>query len=489
MARHEEEDFQLPPEIRLHLYAESLEEAHKKIDELIDKVEKIHKEIFKPELTAVDALKQAVLSDRQFDRERKYKKSKVRDMSLAAEGKLQIEWAERQMPVLVKIRERFEKRKPLAGLKIAACMHVTKETAVLMRTLHAAGADVALCGSNPLSTQDAIAAALADEGINVFAWRGLNNQDYYWCINQVLDIQPNITLDDGADLVSTIHSKRQELMKNIFAGQEETTTGVIRLKSMARDAALKYPVIAVNDTPTKNLFDNYYGTGQSTLDGIMRATNILLAGKIFVVCGYGHCGKGIATKAKGMGANTVIVETDPVKALQALMDGFLVMSIGDASSFGDIFVTATGDKNVIRGEHIEQMKDGAILANSGHFNVEISIPDLEKLSSSKRKIRESVEEYKLTDGRKIYLLAEGRLVNLAAAEGHPSSVMDMSFANQALVCEWIVKNYADLEDGVHDVPKEIDTEVAELKLESMGIKIDKLTDEQAKYLSSWEEGT
>jgi len=416
-------------------------------------------------------------------------KYKVKDISLAEKGKLKIEWAERHMPVLMKIRKEFERTKPFSGLTIAACLHVTKETAVLVKTLKIAGAVVALCGSNPLSTQDDVAAALIKEGINVFAWRGLSNDEYYWCVNSVLDFKPNITLDDGADLISTVHSKRQELLKDIYAGQEETTTGVIRLKAMARDKALKYPVIAVNDTPTKNLFDNYYGTGQSTLDGIMRATNILYSGKNFVVCGYGQCGKGLATKARGLGSNVIVCEVNPVRALQAVMDGFRVITIHEASRIGDVFVTVTGDKNVIRGEHIKEMKDGAIIANAGHFNVEISIPELEGLAKNKRTIKDNVEEYELGDGKKIYLLAEGRLVNLAAAEGHPSEVMDMSFADQALVCEWIIKNYRNLGNDVYDVPKEIDDKVAELKLESMGIKIDRLTEEQAKYLSSWEEGT
>jgi len=416
-------------------------------------------------------------------------KFKIKDISLADKGKLKIEWAEKHMPVLMKIRKDFEKTKPFAGLTIGACLHVTKETAVLVETLKAGGAVVALCGSNPLSTQDDVAATLVKKGINVFAWRGLSNDEYYWCLNQVLDFRPNITLDDGADLISNVHSKRQDLLKNIYAGQEETTTGVIRLKAMAKSNALKYPVIAVNDTPTKNLFDNYYGTGQSSLDGILRATNILYAGKNMVVCGYGQCGKGVTTKARGLGANVIVVETNPVKALQAMMDGFRVMPISDASRIGDVFVTVTGNKNVIRGEHIREMKNGAIMANAGHFNVEISIPDLEKMANDKRVIKDNVEEYELKDGKKIYLLAEGRLVNLAAAEGHPSEVMDMSFSNQALVCEWILKNYKNLDGEVYNVPKEIDDKIAELKLESMGIKIDSLTEEQEKYLSSWEEGT
>ena len=412
---------------------------------------------------------------------------KVKDLSLSSKSKLNIEWAENHMPVLMKIREIFSQEKPLKNILIAACLHVTKETAVLVKTLKAGGAEIFLCGSNPLSTQDDIAAALVKEGISVFAWRGQNKEDYYWCLNKVLDSNPNITLDDGADLISTVHSKRKDLLENIIGGQEETTTGVIRLKAMEKDNALKYPIIAVNDTPTKRMFDNVYGTGQSTIDGILRATSILLAGKNFVVCGYGYCSSGIAKRAKGMGSNVIITEVDPIKALKAVMDGFKVMPLIEAAKIGDIFVTATGNKNVIRKEHMELMKNGVILANSGHFNVEISISDLENLSSEKRKIRENVEEYKLKNGKKIYLLSEGRLVNLAAAEGHPSEVMDMSFANQALCTEFLVKNK--LDPGVYDVPEEIDKRVAKLKLEVMGIKIDKLTEEQEKYLKSWKEGT
>jgi adenosylhomocysteinase len=413
---------------------------------------------------------------------------KVKDISLSEQGLLKIEWAEKHMPVLMRIRKEFEKTKPFKGLTIGACLHVTKETAVLAKTLKAGGATVALCGSNPLSTQDDVAAALAKEGINLFAWRGQSSEEYYWCINKVLDFRPNITLDDGADLISTIHSKRQELLKDVFGGQEETTTGVIRLKAMARDNALKYPVIAVNDTPTKRMFDNVYGTGQSTIDGILRSTNLMLAGKNFVVCGYGYCGRGVAERARGMGAHVIVTEVDAVKALKAVMDGFKVMPLKEAAKIGDVFVTVTGNKNVIRKEHIQLMKDGAVLANAGHFNVEISIPDLESLSKGKKRLKENVEEYALKNGKRIYLLAEGRLVNLAAAEGHPSEVMDLSFANQALCCEYIVKNYK-MEIKVHDVPKEIDERVAKLKLITMGIEIDELTAEQEKYLKSWEEGT
>lgn len=414
---------------------------------------------------------------------------KVKDLSLADSGNLKIEWAENHMPVLMKIREEFEKTRPFEGIVIGACLHNTKETAALVRTLKAGGATVALCGSNPLSTQDDVAAALAKEGINVFSWREQTNEEYYWCINKVLDFKPNITIDDGADLISVVHSKRTELIKNIFGGQEETTTGVIRLKSMERDCALKYPIVAVNDTPTKRLFDNWWGTAQSTLDAIMRTTNVLLAGKTFVVCGYGHVGKGLAARARGMGSNVVVAEVDPLNALRAVMEGFRVMTIKEASKIGDIFVTVTGDKNVISKEHMKEMKDGTILANSGHFNVEISIPDLESISKGKRTIRPNVQEYTLNDGRRIYLLAEGRLVNLAAAEGHPSEIMDMSFSNEALACEWLVKNNEKLEPIVYDVPKEIDGRVAKLKLESMNIRIDELTEEQKKYLKSWEEGT
>ncbi len=393
------------------------------------------------------------------------------------------------MPVLMKIREEFKKKKPFKGLTISCALHVTKETAVLMKTLKAGGAQVALAAANPLSTQDDIAAALAEEGINVFAWAGETEEEYYWCINQVLDFRPNITLDDGGDLVTTIHTKRQDLLKNVYFGQEETTTGVIRLRAMAKDGTLKYPMVAINDTPTKRMFDNVYGTGQSTIDGILRATSIMLAGKIFVVCGYGYCGSGVARRARGMDANVIVTEVDPVKALKAVMDGYRVMPLREAAKIGDIFLTDTGDKDVIRKEHIELMKDGAIIANSGHFNVEISIPDLESLSKSKREIRKNVEEYTLKNGKKVYLLGMGRIINLVAAEGHPSSVMDMSFSNHVLCCEYMVKNYKKFKPGVYNVPKEIDNRVAQLKLESMGIKIDKLTEEQRRYLSGWQEGT
>jgi adenosylhomocysteinase len=412
----------------------------------------------------------------------------VKDKSLAPQGHLQIEWASSHMPVLNLIKNRFQKEKPLKGLTLAACLHVTKETAVLVQALTAGGAKIILCGSNPLSTQDDVAAALADSGVHVFAWRGQNTEDYYKCIDKVLDYKPTITLDDGADLVGTLHSKRQAELKNVKGGTEETTTGVIRLRAMERDGSLKYPIVAVNDAYTKYLFDNRYGTGQSTIDGILRATNTLLAGKTFVVGGYGWCSRGIAMRAQGLGANVIVTEVQPIRALEAVMNGLRVMSMAEAAPIGDIFVTATGDISVIRMEHMQKMKDGAIMANSGHFNVEINIKDLESLSTAKRTMRPNLEEYTLKDGRKLYLLAEGRLVNLAAAEGHPSEVMDMSFANQALSSEYIAKS-AKLQPKVYVVPKELDETVAELKLKTMGIKIDELTAEQKKYLSTWEMGT
>lgn len=412
----------------------------------------------------------------------------MKDISLAEQGDLLTEWASAHMPVLTQIKQRFEKEKPLKGLAIGACLHVTKETAVLVHALNAGGAKVALCGSNPLSTQDDVAAALAKMGVNVYAWRGETTDEYYWCVNKVIDYKPVITLDDGADLVGTLHSKRIEALQAVKGGTEETTTGVVRLRAMEKAKALKYPIIAVNDAYTKYLFDNRYGTGQSTIDGILRATNVLLAGKNFVICGYGWGGRGLATRARGMGAHVIVTEVNPVRALEAAMDGFQVMSISEASRVGDIFVTVTGDTSVVRKEHMVNMKDGAILANSGHFNVEIKIPDLESLASSKRTLRPNLEEYRLKNGRKLYLLAEGRLVNLASAEGHPSEVMDMSFANQALCVEYIAKTRK-LEPRVYNVPSEIDGTVAALKLKSMNIKIDKLTQEQRKYIASWEEGT
>jgi adenosylhomocysteinase len=412
----------------------------------------------------------------------------VKDRSLASQGHLQIEWAEKHMPVLNIIKKRFEKEKPLKGQTLAACLHVTKETAVLIKVLIAGGANVALCGSNPLSTQDDVAAALADSGVHVFAWRGQNTEDYYKCMDKVLDFKPTITMDDGADVVGMIHSKRQNQIKDIIGGTEETSTGVVRLRAMEADGTLKYPIIAVNDAYTKYLFDNRYGTGQSTIDGILRATSVLLAGKNFVVGGYGWCSRGIAMRAKGLGANVIVTEVQPTRALEAVMDGYRVLPMAEAAPIGDIFVTATGDINVIRKEHMQRMKDGAIMCNSGHFNVEINIPDLESLTKAKRTMRPNMEEYSLNDGRNLYLLAEGRLVNLAAAEGHPSEVMDMSFANQALCSEYVAKS-GKLQTKVFNVPKEIDEKVAELKLKSMSINIDELTAEQKKYLSTWEMGT
>ncbi|MGQ9460674.1 MAG: adenosylhomocysteinase [Candidatus Bathyarchaeaceae archaeon] len=413
---------------------------------------------------------------------------KIRDQSLASQGSLLVEWASKHMPVLNEIRRQFEKEKPLAHVMIGACLHVTKETAVLVEALTAGGADVALCGSNPLSTQDEVAAALVEKGVKVYAWRGETTEEYYWCVNKVIDHKPLVTLDDGADLVGTIHKERSEALRNVKGGTEETTTGVMRLRAMEKAGALKYPIIAVNDAYTKYLFDNRYGTGQSTIDGIVRATNLLLAGKNFVVCGYGWCGRGVALRARGMGANVIVTEVNPTRALEAVMDGFRVMPIDKASTVGDIFVTTTGDLNVIRKEHMLKMKDGALLANSGHFNVEISLPDLESISSSKKTIRPNLEEYSLQNGRKLYLLAEGRLVNLAAAEGHPSEVMDMSFANQALCVKYLVEKNK-MKPKVYSVPKEIDELVASLKLKAMSVEIDKLTEEQKEYLATWEAGT
>ena len=414
----------------------------------------------------------------------------IKDIKLAEKGKDRIEWAENQMPVLLAIRKKFTEKSPIKGIKIAACLHVTTETANLVRTLKAGGAEVSLCASNPLSTQDDVAASLVkDYGIPVFAIKGEDKDIYYQHINQVLNYRPNITMDDGADLVSTIHSQKKILIKEIIAGTEETTTGVIRLRSMEKNEALKYPIIAVNDAQTKYLFDNRYGTGQSTLDGLLRATNILVAGKKFVICGYGWCARGLAMRANGMGAQVIITEVDPIKALEAVMDGYQVMPIKEAAKIGDIFITLTGDINVISEEEFLLMQDGVILANSGHFNVEINIRALENLAVSKKKIREYIEEYTLKSSKKINLLAEGRLLNLSAAEGHPASVMDMSFANQALSVEYLVKEGKTLSKKVYSVPGDIDKEIARLKLESMGIKIDKLTEEQERYLSSWKVGT
>jgi len=414
----------------------------------------------------------------------------VKDMKLAEGGRLKMAWAEREMPVLRLIKERFTKEQPLKGLRISACLHVTTETGNLMKTLQAGGADVVLTASNPLSTQDEVAASLVShDEIPVYAIKGENNTTYYKHINAALDHKPHFTMDDGADLVNVLHKDRRELLPNVIAGTEETTTGVIRLHAMAADKALNYPIIAINDALTKHLFDNRYGTGQSTIDGIVRATNILLAGKSFVVAGYGWCGRGLASRARGMGSNVIVTEVDPLKALEAVMDGFKVLSMKEAAKIGDIFVTLTGDINVIDEKHFEMMKDGAIIANSGHFNVEINIPALEKLSKSKRLVRPFVEEYVMVDGRRIYILGEGRLINLASAEGHPASVMDMSFANQALSLEYLVKNASKLEKKVYSVPEVIDMKIAELKLAAMNVKIDKLSSEQVKYLASWQEGT
>jgi adenosylhomocysteinase len=414
----------------------------------------------------------------------------IKDPKLAEGGRRRIDWAEREMPVLRLIRERFTRERPLKGVRMSACLHVTTETANLAQTLHLGGADLVVTASNPLSTQDDVAAALVNiYEVPTFAIKGEDNVTYYKHIKAALDHAPNITMDDGADLVSTMHKERRDLLQNVMGGTEETTTGVIRLRAMAADGALKFPVIAVNDAQTKHFFDNRYGTGQSTLDGIVRATNVLLAGKVFVIAGYGWCGRGLAMRARGMGANVVITEVDPLPALEAVMDGFRVLEMGEAARIGDIFVTVTGDLNVIDRHHFETMKDGAIVANSGHFNVEINIPALEEMSKEKRLVRPFVEQYILADDRRINLLGEGRLINLAAAEGHPASVMDMSFANQALSVEYIVKNADKLEKKVYGVPGEIDREIARLKLDAMGVEIDKLTPEQEKYLNSWEEGT
>jgi adenosylhomocysteinase len=414
----------------------------------------------------------------------------VKDLALAPEGKARIEWAGLEMKVVETIRARFEVEKPLAGAVIGACLHVTTETANLMLTLKAGGADAYLCASNPLSTQDDVAASLvSDYGISTFAIKGEDNETYYKHIYSVLDKHPVITMDDGADLVTTLHTERKDQAPDVIAGTEETTTGVIRLKSMEDDGVLLFPVVAVNNADTKHFFDNRYGTGQSTLDGITRATNLLYAGKVLVVFGYGWCGMGIATRASGMGAHVVVVEVDPLRALQATMDGYTVTTSMDAAAKGDIFVTATGDTHVLRGEHFDAMKDRAVICNSGHFDVEIDIPALVKMSKSRRTVRKFVEEFVMADGRRIYLLAEGRLVNLSAAEGHPASVMDMSFANQALMAEYVFKHASELEKKVYDVPKVIDAEIARLKLETMGIKIDSLTEEQETYLRSWTIGT
>lgn len=412
---------------------------------------------------------------------------RVKDLGLSSKGKAQIEWAEIHMPVLKLIREEFSKSKPLKGVKVSAVLHVTKETAVLVRTLAEGGAEVWLAGSNPLSTQDDVAAALAEEGIHVYAWRGESRDEYYWCIEKISEVNPHIIIDDGADLHAHIHSKG--LTSQVYGGTEETTTGVYRLRILEREGRLKYPVIAVNDSYTKYLFDNRYGTGQSTVDGILRATNILIAGKLAVVAGYGWVGRGIANRLRGMGARVIVTEVNPVRALEAVMDGFEVMPINKACEVGDIFVTATGNINVIKEEHFTRMKDGAILANAGHFNVEIEVSALERISTTRRVLRDNLTEYVLSNGRRIYLLAEGRLVNLVAAEGHPSEVMDLSFSNQAYAIKYLAENKGKLSNSVYKLPDEIDTSIARLKLKSMGVTIDSLSDEQKKYLSSWELGT
>ena len=418
------------------------------------------------------------------------KRYDVKDLSLAPEGVRRIAWADRQMPVLAAIRDRFERERPLAGYRVSACLHVTTETANLMRTLEAGGADVVLCASNPLSTQDDVAAALVEDfDIAVFAIKGEDNDTYYAHIEAAVDHKPQLTMDDGADVIGVLHSARREQLGDIIAGMEETTTGVIRLKALEQDGALGFPIIAVNEAKTKHLFDNRYGTGQSTIDGIIRATNVLLAGKRFVVAGYGWVGRGVASRARGMGAHVIVTEVDPLRALEAAMDGFEVLTMERAAEIGDLFCTATGDKNVISREHVERMKDGAILANTGHFNVEIEIPALRQLAVETREARQFVEEFTLANGNRVYLVADGRLVNLAAAEGHPALVMDMSFANQALAAEYAIANAATLERKVYPVPDEIDREIARLKLDTMGIEIDALTEEQARYLASWNEGT
>jgi len=414
----------------------------------------------------------------------------IKDLNLAEGGRRRMDWASREMPVLAILEERFRRERPFEGVRMSCCMHVTTETANLMRTMQAGGADIVLTASNPLSTQDDVAAALVSHyEIPVYAIKGEDDKTYYKNLRAALDHAPHITMDDGADLVSTIHKERRDLIPNIVGGTEETTTGVIRLRAMAADKMLEFPVMAVNDAMTKHFFDNRYGTGQSTIDGILRATNVLLAGKTFVVAGYGWCGRGLALRAKGLGANVIVTEVDPMAAMEAVMEGYRVMPMAEAARIGDIFVTVTGDVHVIDKHHFEVMKDGALVANSGHFNVEINIPSLEAMSVEKRLVRPFVESYRLSDGRVISILGEGRLINLAAAEGHPASVMDMSFANQALGAEYMLKNADKLEKRVYDVPEEIDREIARLKLLAMGVKIDTLTEEQVKYLGSWEEGT
>jgi adenosylhomocysteinase len=414
----------------------------------------------------------------------------LKDLGLAKEGQGLIDWAAREMPVLLLIRDRFRKEKPLEGLRVSACLHVTSETANLMVTLKAGGADIVLCASNPLSTNDAVAAALtAEHGIPTFAIKGEDNDTYYSHIASALAHRPNFTMDDGADLVTMLHRQRTELLPEVTGGTEETTTGVVRLRAMAAQGVLRYPIVAVNEALTKHMFDNRYGTGQSTLDGIIRATNVLLAGKVFVVAGYGWCGRGLASRARGMGSQVIVTEVDPLRALEAVMDGFQVMPMAEAARVGDIFVTVTGDLKVLDRAHFEAMKDGVILANSGHFNSEINLAAMDDLAGSVRQVRQFVQEYKMEDGRRLHVVGEGRLVNLAAAEGHPAAVMDMSFANQAVSAEWMARNQASLEPKVYDVPKDLDAEVARLKLEAMHIGIDTLTPEQERYINSWEEGT
>lgn len=413
---------------------------------------------------------------------------KVKDIGLADEGRRLIGWAEDHMPVLMDIREDFAQRGPLDDVTIGCCLHVTKETAVLMKTLHAGGATVALCGSNPLSTNDAVAAALAEEGIHVYAWRG-NSDDYYWAVNRTLDYKPQVTMDDGGDLITTLHTERQELLEHVIGGTEETTTGVNRQRVMAEQGDLRFPLVAVNDAMTKHFFDNRYGTGQSTIDGILRATSLLLAGKTFVVAGYGWCGRGLAMRAEGMGANVIVTEIDEIRALEAVMDGYRVMPMGDAAREGDIFVTVTGNKHVIDAAALDAMKDGAVVANAGHFDNEINVPYLHEQAVQEHDVRDNTRQYVLEDGRSIYLLAEGRLVNLASAEGHPSEVMDMSFANQALVARWLVEEGGALDSEVYPVPDDIDREVARRKLATMDIAIDTLTQEQRSYMEDWHEGT
>lgn len=414
---------------------------------------------------------------------------KVKDIKLAPQGRLKIEWAESRMPVLMSLRKKYEKTKPFAGARIAGCIHITKETAVLVETLRAAGAEVSWSGCNPLSTQDEVAAALAEAGTEIYAWHGLSTNEFYDCIEQTLKIKPNLTLDDGADLIFTIHNKHKDLTKDVIGGTEETTTGVHRLRAMAADGKLEYPIYAVNDSATKNEFDNVYGTGQSSLDGILRATSVLLAGKYFVVAGYGHCGRGVALRAKGMGAKTIITEVDPVMALRATLEGHEVMKMDDAAKYGEIFITATGMKDVIVKRHFESMKDGALVCNTGHYDCEINIPDLKKLTEKVKQVRDNNEEFTLKNGKRIYVLGQGRLINLAAAEGHPSEVMDMSFANQFLALLHLYTSKTKLEKKVYVLPKEQDQEIAKIKMETMGIGLDKLTDEQVKYLTDYSSGT